>query len=66
MVNLEKHLLLNILEALNEIIADPDCYNYIVERPAAAAVPRRVRMHKFVKGFSTIAYTENGVYPPKA
>jgi len=61
MVNLENHLLLNILETLNAIIADPDCYDYALERTDGSK-----RMHKFIRGFGTIAYTENGVYPPKA
>ena len=60
MVNLENNLLLNILETLNEIIADPGGYDYAIGRDDG-----NKRMHKFIKGFGTIAYTENGVYPPK-
>ena len=62
MVNLENHLLLNVLETLNAIIKDPDCYDYKVERVSAQG-GRTLRMHKYIKGFGTIAYTENGVYP---
>ena len=62
-VNLENNLLLNILEALNQIIADPDCYDYKVEHAGGQGGEKRVRMHKFVKGFGTIAYSANGVYP---
>lgn len=65
MVNLENHLLVNILETLNEIIANPDSYDYKVESINGNTGAKRVRMHKFVKGFSTIAYTANGIYPPK-
>ena len=65
MVNLENHLLVNILETLNQIIADPDCYDYKVEHVSGNTGAKRERMHKFIKGFSTIAYTQNGVYPPK-
>lgn len=66
MVNLENHLLLDILDALNKIIADPGCYDYKVEHAGGNNGIKRVRMHKFIKGFGTIAYTENGVYPPQA
>ena len=60
MVNLENHLLVNILETLNQIIADPDSYDYKVEHVSGSSGAKRERMHKFVKGFSTIAYTQNG------
>jgi glyoxylase-like metal-dependent hydrolase (beta-lactamase superfamily II) len=65
MVNLENHLLVAILETLNQIIADPDSYDYKVESVSGNSGAKRVRMHKFIKGFSTIAYTQNGIYPPK-
>ena len=32
MVNLENHLLLNILETLNEIIVNPNGYDYAIGR----------------------------------
>jgi len=64
MVNLENYLLLNLYEALNEIIADPNSYDYKVVQTGGDGT-KRERMHKFVKGFGTIAYTANGVYPPK-
>jgi len=57
--------MLNILGTLNEIITDPTCYDYKIEHISSTGA-NRVRMHKFVKGFSTIAYSENGVYPPEA
>lgn len=62
MVNLESRLLLDILETLEAITADPGCYDYACESIGGAGVPVR-RMHKFVKGFGTVAYTEAGVYP---
>ena len=62
MVNLESHLLLDILDALNAIVEDPNNYDYVVENVLGNGVLTR-RMHKFVKGFGTIAYSENGVYP---
>ena len=63
MVNLENHLLLNILETLNAIISDPECYDYKEEHSPGYNGAKKTRMYKFIKGFGTIAYTENGVYP---
>jgi glyoxylase-like metal-dependent hydrolase (beta-lactamase superfamily II) len=65
MVNLESHLLGNILETLNQIIADPESFSYKVESAGGQGGAVNVRMHRFVKGFGTIAYTKNGVHPPK-
>jgi glyoxylase-like metal-dependent hydrolase (beta-lactamase superfamily II) len=64
-VNLENHLLLNVLDTLNSIISDPECYDYKEEHSFGNSGEVRVRMYKFIKGFGTIAYTENGVYPPE-
>ena len=66
MVNLENSVLVNILEALNEVIDDPNSYDYKLVHISGNGGASRERMYKFVKGFSTIAYTENGVYPPRA
>ena len=65
MVNLQNTVLVNMLEALNEVIAKPDGYSYKVVSASGNNGPSRERMFKFVKGFSTIGYTQNGVYPPK-
>ena len=65
MVNLENHLLVNFLETLNEAISNPDSYDYKVEHINGSNGTKNERMHKFIKGFSTIAYTKNGIYPPK-
>jgi hypothetical protein len=62
----ENVVLLAIYDALNEIIADPSTYDYKEVRPAGASNAGQERMIKFVRGFGVIAYTENGVYPPKA
>ncbi len=62
MVHLESHLLLDILEALDAILDDPkNCDS--AEETLQNGRPAR-RMYKFVKGFGTIAYCENGVYRP--
>lgn len=62
MVNLESHLLLDILDTLNSIVRNPNEYDYMIESVDGSGRTQR-RMHKFVKGFGTVAYTENGVYP---
>jgi glyoxylase-like metal-dependent hydrolase (beta-lactamase superfamily II) len=59
MVNLENRVLTAIHETLDEIIANPTSYDYAIGEGA------QKRMHKYVEGFSTIAYNENGVYPSK-
>lgn len=51
-----------ILEALDAILDDPKNCDY-AEETLQNGRPAR-RMHKFVKGFGTIAYCENGVYRP--
>lgn len=63
MVNLENHLLLNILDTLNAIIADPDCYDYAEEHHGPNG--KSVRYHKQVRGFGTLAYSMEGVYYPE-
>ena len=65
MVNLEGHLLLDILETLNAIVENPEGYDYALASQGGADKVKRVRYHKFVKGFSTVAYSPNGVYRPK-
>lgn len=65
MVNLENSVLVHILETLSEIIAKPDSYEYKIESMGGQGT-KQVRMYRFVKGFGTVAYTQNGIYPPKA
>jgi hypothetical protein len=48
-----------------EIIADPDGYDYKVMQVSGNSGTKRDRMHRFIKGFSTSAYTQSGIYPPK-
>lgn len=66
MVNLENIVLVNILEALNAVIENPDHYNYKIASVGGTGGAPRERMYKYIRGFSTIAYTKEGVYPPKA
>lgn len=65
MVNLEGRVLLDIFDTLNSIVANPGDYDYAVEHPGGGGGDVRLRMHKFVRGFGTVAYTANGVYPPE-
>ena len=62
MVNLEAHLLLDILDALNAIVENPDNFSYDEFHTGGSGVTVH-RMLKFVKGFGVIAYSDNGVYP---
>lgn len=64
MVNLENYLMVSLLETVNAVIADPGCYDYKITHISGGGGPGRVRMHKFIRGFSTIAYTESGIYVP--
>jgi glyoxylase-like metal-dependent hydrolase (beta-lactamase superfamily II) len=66
MVNLENSVLVHLLDTLNEIIAKPDGYDYKVVQQGGTGGPGRERMFKFVKGFSTVGYTQTGVFPPKS
>ncbi|MCK7536434.1 MAG: hypothetical protein MZV63_38390 [Marinilabiliales bacterium] len=63
--NLENSVLLNILEALNEVIDDPKRYTYIEETTSNTG-EKSVAYYKHVKGLGRIRYSENGVYPSKA
>ena len=63
--NAENHLLLTILDTLNEIIADPSKYDYKATQAGGSGGPGRERMYKFVRGFGTIAYTQSGIFPPR-
>lgn len=56
-LELENNILLYILNALNEIIADPYCYDYVGKGG------KHQQYYKFVKGYGgTIRYTMEGVY----
>ena len=64
MVNLESRVLLDIFDALGEILDAPDKCHFVQESINGKGEKVR-RMHRFVKGFSTIAYVEGGVYRPR-
>lgn len=66
MVNLENSVLLDILEALNEIITDPQDYDYCQMREGGASFTKHMAYFKFVKNFSVISYNpDKGVFIPK-
>ena len=63
--NLENSVLLNLLEALEEVIADPNDFTYLEETVNPAGV-KSIAYYKQIKGLGRFRYTENGVYPSKA
>lgn len=65
MVNLENHVLAGILETVNQIIAKPESYTYKFAATSVNGGLGQERMEKYVRGFSTIAYSQNGISPPK-
>lgn len=57
MCNVESNLIPNVLQALDEVLADPE-HNYDYEQSTVSAnggAPR-VRKYKYIHGFSTLAY----------
>ena len=65
MVNLENSLMCDILATLDRILDDPEACDYRLEEASGNGGPKKVRMFKFIPGFSVIAYTANGVRRPK-
>lgn len=63
MINLESHLLLDLLDALNEILSDPHSYHFADEYVSGDGL-RTKRMYRCVKGFGAVAYTEAGIFQP--
>lgn len=56
MNNIESNLLPNVLEACDTIIANPENYDYKIEKWGKDRNVKIVRYFKFIKGFSVIAY----------
>lgn len=65
MVNLENALLPDILKTLNAVLKDPEHCDYKLESVGGMGGGKKVRYHKFVKGFGTVAYSPGGVYRPE-
>jgi glyoxylase-like metal-dependent hydrolase (beta-lactamase superfamily II) len=62
-VNLENNVLVDTLNTLDQIIARPDVYNYKSEQPGTSGGPDLEVMQKYIRGFATISYTQNGIHP---
>lgn len=65
MVNLESRVMLDMLETCRAILKDPEDYDFIERRESPKGDAVRFRKHKMVRGFSSIAYMDNGVFAPK-
>jgi glyoxylase-like metal-dependent hydrolase (beta-lactamase superfamily II) len=64
-VNLENSLMMDILNTLNEILEDPDSYDYISEDVSGNGGEKSIRKFKHIRGFSAIAYNDKGIYIPE-
>ena len=65
MVDLENRVLVDELNACNEILVDPENCDFKALGVAPDTGIPRERMFKYIQGFSCIAYTMEGVYRPK-
>lgn len=63
MVDLENSVMAAELEACDAILAAPEDYDYSWISPSPNGGAPRNRKFKYIRGFSTIAYTDNGLYP---
>ena len=59
MTNLENSLMTNILEACDAVLANPEGYDYKVEKWNKGGAGSTIRYYKFIRGFSVIAYGYN-------
>ena len=64
MVNLENSVLINELDTCNAILSNPDDYDYTYTGVSPNGGQPVTRRFKYIRGFSALAYTENGLYPP--
>ena len=63
-LNLENIVLKNELETCDEILANPNNYDYEREGVTGKG-EKRIRRFKYIKGFGMLAYTVEGLYPPE-
>lgn len=63
MVNIEGGVLASELETCDEILKNPENCDYKAMSISPSGGPARERMFKYIKGFSVLAYTMNGIYP---
>ena len=64
MVNVESGVLQSELEACNEILENPDHYDYKALSISPKGGEPTERCFKYIKGFSVLAYKMEGVYIP--
>jgi len=57
MTNLENNLMPNILDACDAILANPEAYDYKVEKWNKGGADSTVRYYRYIHGFSVIQYT---------
>lgn len=62
-VNLENSLMLNVLEACDAVLADPENYDYKVEKWGKERDDKKVRYFKHIKGFGVLGYGYRKVTP---
>lgn len=65
MIDIENNILLDVLDTLNAVIRNPQCYDFKdVHISGDGNNVKSVRYNKFIKGFGTILYNMDGVYRP--
>ena len=57
MINLESHLMEDVLETVEKILSDPESCDYKTETYGKERDSADVRYFKYIKGFSVIGYT---------
>lgn len=62
-VDLENSVLAAELDACNAILENPDDYDACYESASPTGGPPRTRKYKYIRDFSVIAYTDEGLYP---
>ncbi|MDO4333408.1 MAG: MBL fold metallo-hydrolase [Eubacteriales bacterium] len=65
MVNVESGVLIEELKACDEILKDPDRYDYRAVSVSPKGGEPSERFFKYIRGFSVLAYKMEGVYQPK-
>lgn len=63
-VNLENSVLADELETCDAILKNPEDFDYEQENVMGTG-EKRTRRFKYIKGFSVLAYTMQGLYPPE-
>jgi glyoxylase-like metal-dependent hydrolase (beta-lactamase superfamily II) len=64
MVNLENSVLIEELATCNAVLDNPDDYDYVYTGISPNGGQQVERRFKYIKGFSALAYTTKGLFPP--